>query len=172
MWFFIWIFSTAVVMAPMYFIGAPFCIEGQATDFGTCILLVGSVSLTYFICKKLKEKGMYPTKKEKPPKVINHYYYINNKGEVRNDNDDEMDIAPPPEWIKQERNKAKKLRPMILARDNYTCQKCGNSLAKEPNLLLEVDHIIPISKWGASVPENLQTLCWKCNRSKGAKIDT
>ncbi|WP_411815422.1 HNH endonuclease [Kurthia gibsonii] len=39
-----------------------------------------------------------------------------------------------------------------------------------PNLLLEIDHIIPISKGGMSSEDNLQTLCWKCNRSKGAKI--
>ena len=34
-------------------------------------------------------------------------------------------------------------------------------------ILLEVDHIVPVSKWGQSTPENLQTLSWKCNRSKG-----
>lgn len=26
--------------------------------------------------------------------------------------------------------------------------------------------ITPVSKWGPSIPENLQTLCWKCNRAK------
>lgn len=63
-----------------------------------------------------------------------------------------------------------KLRTFIKERDNYTCCQCGNSTHKEPNLLLEVDHIIPISKGGLTIKENLQTLCWKCNRSKGAKI--
>lgn len=63
-----------------------------------------------------------------------------------------------------------KLRAFIKKRDNYTCCLCGNSTYKEPNLLLEVDHIIPISKGGLTLEENLQTLCWKCNRSKGAKI--
>ena len=38
-----------------------------------------------------------------------------------------------------------KLRLKIKERDNYTCCQCGNSLAAEPNLLLEVDHIIPQS---------------------------
>lgn len=63
-----------------------------------------------------------------------------------------------------------KLRASIKERDHYTCCHCGNSTYKEPNLLLEVDHIIPISKGGLTLEENLQTLCWKCNRSKGAKI--
>lgn len=64
-----------------------------------------------------------------------------------------------------------KLRHEILSRDNYTCQKCGASQRNEPNLLLEVDHIIPISKGGITSVENLQTLCWRCNRSKGNKLD-
>lgn len=62
------------------------------------------------------------------------------------------------------------LRGHIKERDNYTCLTCGVSVAAEPHLLLEVDHIIPVSRGGLSIPENLQTLCWKCNRTKGAKI--
>jgi len=61
------------------------------------------------------------------------------------------------------------LRQKIKERDNYTCQSCGNSTHIEPNLLLEIDHVIPVSKGGYTTEENLQTLCWKCNRSKGAK---
>jgi hypothetical protein len=63
-----------------------------------------------------------------------------------------------------------KLREFIKNRDNYTCCNCGNSTHVEPNLLLEIDHIIPISKGGCTVEENLQTLCWKCNRAKSNKI--
>jgi hypothetical protein len=63
-----------------------------------------------------------------------------------------------------------KLRGQIKERDNYACLNCGVALSVEPHLLLEVDHIIPVSRGGLSIPENLQTLCWKCNRSKGAKV--
>lgn len=63
-----------------------------------------------------------------------------------------------------------KLRREILERDGYVCKNCGASQKNEPNLLLEVDHIIPISKGGITSPDNLQTLCWRCNRSKGSKI--
>lgn len=63
------------------------------------------------------------------------------------------------------------LRRKILNRDNYTCQKCGNSTFKEPNLLLEIDHKVPLSKGGMTTENNLQVLCWRCNRSKGAKIE-
>ena len=61
------------------------------------------------------------------------------------------------------------LRESIKKRDNYTCCMCGNSIFKEPNLLLEVDHIIPVSKGGKTEASNLQTLCWRCNRKKGNK---
>lgn len=64
----------------------------------------------------------------------------------------------------------KKLREFIKKRDNYTCCNCGNSIYAEPNLLLEIDHIIPVSKGGCTEEKNLQTLCWKCNRSKSGKI--
>ena len=64
----------------------------------------------------------------------------------------------------------KKLRDFIKKRDNYTCCNCGNSIDKEPNLLLEIDHIVPVSKGGYTEENNLQTLCWKCNRSKSNKI--
>jgi len=64
-----------------------------------------------------------------------------------------------------------KLREYIKVRDNFTCKKCDNSTHKESNLLLEIDHIIPLSKGGITMMDNLQTLCWKCNRSKGSKME-
>lgn len=63
-----------------------------------------------------------------------------------------------------------RLRAFIKERDDYTCLMCKNTTEIEPNLLLEIDHIIPLSKGGITEEDNLQTLCWKCNRSKGAKI--
>lgn len=65
-----------------------------------------------------------------------------------------------------------KLREKIKKKDNYTCRICKLSINDEPNLLLEIDHIIPLSKGGITTESNLQTLCWKCNRKKGAKIKT
>lgn len=62
------------------------------------------------------------------------------------------------------------LREKIKSRDCYTCKNCNLSTMIEPNLLLEIDHIIPLSKNGQTTEDNLQTLCWKCNRSKGSKI--
>lgn len=63
-----------------------------------------------------------------------------------------------------------KLRNFIKDRDNHACQYCSISVADEPHLLIEVDHIVPISKGGLSAPDNLQALCWRCNRTKSNKV--
>ncbi len=63
------------------------------------------------------------------------------------------------------------LREKIKSRDNFCCKKCSLSIREEKNLLLEIDHIIPLSKGGLTSEENLQTLCWRCNRTKGSKIE-
>ncbi|WP_170133615.1 HNH endonuclease [Undibacterium pigrum] len=63
-----------------------------------------------------------------------------------------------------------RLRESIKERDNHTCRTCGISAHNEKHLLLEIDHIIPLSKGGITSENNLQTLCWKCNRSKGSKL--
>lgn len=52
----------------------------------------------------------------------------------------------------------------IFLRDNHTCQYCGNM---QSNHLLTLDHILPQSRGGKSVWENLVTSCRKCNTQKG-----
>jgi hypothetical protein len=64
------------------------------------------------------------------------------------------------------------LRERIKERDDFTCKKCGANIYEERNLLLEIDHMMPLSKGGTSVESNLQTLCWRCNRTKGSKVET
>lgn len=59
-----------------------------------------------------------------------------------------------------------RLRWTILKRDNFSCRKCGRSPAKDPSIILHVDHIIPWSKDGETVIENLETLCEQCNLGK------
>jgi 5-methylcytosine-specific restriction endonuclease McrA len=44
------------------------------------------------------------------------------------------------------------------------CLRCG---ATER---LTIDHVIPLSKGGANIADNLQPLCHSCNSSKGSKI--
>jgi 5-methylcytosine-specific restriction enzyme A len=58
------------------------------------------------------------------------------------------------------------IRVDVLSRDGYKCIFCGRN-SKE--VTLEIDHIIPFSKGGSNEISNLQTLCFDCNRGKGAR---
>lgn len=55
-----------------------------------------------------------------------------------------------------------RLRYRVLERDGGKCCLCGS----RDNL--HVDHIIPYSKGGETVMENLRALCADCNIGKGA----
>jgi hypothetical protein len=59
----------------------------------------------------------------------------------------------------------------VLARDHWTCYSCGRS-TRGDDVLLEVDHIMPRSRGGTDVLDNLQTLCKKCNIGKSNRDDT
>ncbi|MEV6769858.1 TerD family protein [Nocardia sp. NPDC051030] len=56
------------------------------------------------------------------------------------------------------------VKAQVWLRDGGKCVECGNSH------YLEFDHIIPISRGGATSAPNLQILCRGCNREKGAHI--
>lgn len=58
------------------------------------------------------------------------------------------------------------LRFLVLKRDNFRCVTCGRSPATVVGLVLEVDHVLAWSKGGQTVAENLQSLCFECNRGK------
>jgi Homing endonuclease associated repeat/HNH endonuclease len=64
------------------------------------------------------------------------------------------------------RNPSIRLRFRIMKRDNFTCRACGRSPATEVGVILHVDHVLAYSRGGETLPENLQTLCEKCNLGK------
>jgi hypothetical protein len=61
---------------------------------------------------------------------------------------------------------SKKIRFEVFKRDSFTCQYCGRSA---PDIVLEVDHIIPVAKNGTNDIYNLITSCFECNRGKKDK---
>lgn len=59
-----------------------------------------------------------------------------------------------------------RIRFQVLQRDGYRCCACGASPAKDPGVVLHIDHIVPVSHGGSNELKNLQTLCEKCNLGK------
>lgn len=60
----------------------------------------------------------------------------------------------------------KSIRFEVFKRDKFTCQYCGLSA---PDVILEIDHIRPVSKGGTNDILNLVTACRDCNRGKTNK---
>ena len=72
------------------------------------------------------------------------------------------------EWNREhqrERRQAK--RQPVLERDGMICQLCRRAI--EDVAEVHIDHIVPVSKGGTSVPENLQVTHGRCNLRKGAR---
>ena len=61
---------------------------------------------------------------------------------------------------------SKKTRFEVFKRDSFTCQYCGRSA---PDVILEVDHIIPVAEGGKNDMVNLVTSCRDCNSGKGKR---
>lgn len=55
-------------------------------------------------------------------------------------------------------------RALVYKRDDYECQYCGSKQD------LTIDHVIPRSKGGQDIWENLVACCIKCNLKKGNKL--
>lgn len=68
-------------------------------------------------------------------------------------------VAPERKGISQKR------RFDLFKRDGFTCQYCGRT---PPAVVLEVDHIVAVSRGGGNTSDNLVTACYDCNRGKAA----
>ena len=55
----------------------------------------------------------------------------------------------------------------VFARDKNTCQYCGRRF---PRNELNLDHVIPRSRGGTSMWENVVCSCHACNRKKGGRL--
>lgn len=66
-------------------------------------------------------------------------------------------------YIRVPYNKVVLSRRNIMRRDNFTCMYCGSKND------LTIDHVLPKSRGGKDVWENLTTACEKCNVKKGSR---
>ena len=94
---------------------------------------------------------------------VDYYNSTNTSAEVRPD--EQRKIVHSKHETRRDVNL--RLRFLVMQRDHFCCCLCGASPAKDPAVVLHVDHIIPWAKGGETVLDNLQTLCSKCNLGKG-----
>jgi 5-methylcytosine-specific restriction endonuclease McrA len=57
-------------------------------------------------------------------------------------------------------------RANIYARDDHSCQYCGEVF---PTAELTFDHVVPVAQGGRKDWENIVTCCISCNRRKGGR---
>ena len=67
---------------------------------------------------------------------------------------------------KTKRDPSDRLKVQVLMRDGNRCKICGVTCSEGLHNI-HFDHIIPWSKGGETVLENLQVLCSACNEAKG-----
>ena len=60
----------------------------------------------------------------------------------------------------------KRLRFKVFERDRYTCRYCG---AQPPDIVLVLDHVIPVVGEGPTTADNLVAACETCNQGKAAR---
>ncbi len=107
-----------------------------------CLVLRGVVAVEEFDGERVLRS---PRAEFRVPSVIRLRRYIN---------------------VRRRRQAAGMKRLRIFVRDRFRCQYCG--VRKEPSALT-LDHIVPRSRRGQSVPENLVTACVECNTRKGGR---
>ena len=83
-----------------------------------------------------------------------------------------LKVKKPPSIKKSDSQYVKK-RKRIFDRDGNKCLKCSFTPEDLPknnkSNWLTIDHVVPKSKGGTNLENNLQTLCRKCNFEKGNK---
>lgn len=60
---------------------------------------------------------------------------------------------------------SKRLRFEVLRRDNHSCRYCGGTA---PDVVLTVDHVVPVALGGTDDASNLVAACKDCNSGKAA----
>lgn len=62
------------------------------------------------------------------------------------------------------------LRQRLVEADDHRCAYCHTSQANSGSPMV-VDHLIPLSKGGATAFENLCFACYRCNLFKGSQVE-
>lgn len=124
-------------------------------------------ALEAFVARMNKEEGDARESK----KEVNEGVVTQKEHKPRENNQNNKNITKRIRILTEDqRGISLSLRYKVLNRDKFKCVKCGASPATNHNCKLHVDHIVPFSKAGKTVLDNLQTLCENCNLGKGDRL--
>ena len=98
--------------------------------------------------KKVKSNPVRAKEIRESNKVSVKRYYLKNRDRI----------------TKYQKARKLRLRFEILNKYQFTCQYCGR---KSPQIELQIDHIVPLSKGGKNEKENMIVACVECNLGKG-----
>jgi len=93
---------------------------------------------------------------------------------VEADSLDDTDTSSALKEIKNNKSQKKRKhislrkRFFVMKRDSFACVKCGTS---GHGVRLEVDHKVSVAQRGTDALDNLQTLCFDCNRGKRDSLE-
>ena len=120
-------------------------------------------------CKEYKDASEFTTHRGSPSGLYSHCnecrsprvrkYYENNRGKCLNDFNIRRSLtlqSDCPDNIKE----------ILIEVYGFKCMKPDCPKSKEDSPVIHLDHIIPISKGGLHMIDNLQLLCRFCNISK------
>jgi hypothetical protein len=71
--------------------------------------------------------------------------------------------------VARRKSTGKRLRFEVFKRDHFTCPYCG---AQPPDIVLVVDHIMPVVDGGKTAIDNLLSACEACNQGKADRALT
>jgi len=102
-----------------------------------------------------------------------HWETSGDLGEKSQSAEKESGLCDPPDSAPQgPRQIPVGLRYLALRRDRFRCVLCGASPATQLSCELQIDHVVPYSRGGPTVLENLRTLCAPCNLGKGSRLES
>lgn len=137
-----------------------------------CCLLLDKYSIEYFetLTNKHGNQTIVVNGTRKSKQQLHHHIYTIDVPYITIQVTYEELIKIGQSKIQQQHERQKltsTLREKIKQRDHHTCQLCGKQMLD--NVGIHIDHIIPISKGGQTVENNLQVLCSVCNLKKSNK---
>jgi len=114
-----------------------------------------------FICDYCNKVGKYSERTITHKFKRDRYYYCSNSCKIKfKGNNPKLFYEGY-----QRHSIPSELRKIVFKRDNGKCKQCGSGQD------LHFDHIIPVSKGGATSENNLELLCQACNLSKSDRIE-